>query len=154
MASHDFSQNSLHQKVIEVVVKAFADKDVEARELNALYHAILHGHCVKQVFENGLYLYQSKEQGKQSEKYFQFVDSIPVPVASNPMVALNEVDQNFIQISLSQNPDDELWCAHCDLGNGAYFGTAYHADRDQALSRAIMIAVISALAEYLEKEND
>ncbi len=135
------------RKFIDATASAFANAAIEPQELNALYDAAKNGREIESVFANGLYRYKAENQKSV------VIDYVPVPVAHNPIAALNELGLNHSTITHFYDEESGLWNAWCYLAeDNEYDGRASHPERNQAFARAIMRAVCSKLA--CEGDND
>lgn len=140
------------REIFETTSRAFENKAIEPRELNALYDAAKNGRLIESIFATGLYRYKTKTPNLPDGWQSWLVDYMPPPVSANPVTALDEAGRRLITLAISYNDEEKLWSARCDLENGAYSGSAAHADRDQAIARAIMSAVCLRLPKP-EAEN-
>lgn len=132
------TQSRQLQEVMEAMARAFSDIEEEPKKLNAMYDAAKKGRMYVKHFANGIYIYtdiQAESDITLSAK------SVPAPVAANPMVALNEAGENFIRITLFYDRVNKSWRAKCYVEGDENVGLVTHANRDEALSRAIMQAV-------------
>lgn len=119
---------------LEKAARSFSNNAIDPRELNALYDAAKNGRTIAALFVTGLYSYP--DAGK-----IKMIDYTPLPVASNLRAALDEAGQQTIKIKLSYESHSAAWRALCTLQDCENPGEAKHAERDQALSRAIMTAI-------------
>jgi hypothetical protein len=119
---------------LEKAARSFPNGAIDPRELNALYDAAKNGRTIATYFLTGLYSYI--DAGK-----VRTIDYMPLPVASNLRVALDEAGRQIIKINISYDRGGAAWRALCTLQDCQNPGEAKHAERDQALSRAIMSAV-------------
>ncbi len=119
---------------LEKAARAFPNGTIDPRELNALYDAAKNGRTIATYFLTGLYSYL--DAGK-----IKTIDYMPLPVASNLRAALDEAGRQSVKINLSYDRNSAAWRALCTLQDCQNPGEANHAQRDQALSRAIMTAL-------------
>lgn len=119
---------------MEKAARSFPNAAIDPRELNALYDAAKNGRTIETYFLTGLYSYSDTGQIKT-------IDYTPLPVSNNVRAALDEAGRQTIKISLSYDRGNSAWRALCTLQDCQNPGEVKHAERDQALSRAIMTAV-------------
>lgn len=141
------------QEVLKETAYAFSDPEASARKLNALYDAIKHNRWLEKILENGMYKYKVPIPNAPGSWQQWTVDYLPAPVATNPLLALNETEQCLIKITLIYDRLSSKWVANCDFNDSEYFFTAKHPERDQAFARAVMGATCEKMA-YPEDANE
>ncbi|PZO88593.1 MAG: hypothetical protein DI626_01500 [Micavibrio aeruginosavorus] len=128
------TQSKQLQEIMEATARAFSDIEIEPQKLNALYDAAKKGRKIDSFYATGQYSYAENDKTET-------VNYLPAPVAANPIIALNEAGENFIRITLFYDRVNKSWRAKCYVEGDENVGLVTHANRDEALSRAIMQAV-------------
>lgn len=120
---------------LKAAVIFFANAASEPKELNAIYDALNNNRQIESIFPTGIYRY--KAGGNQQ---VGVTDYIPAAVATNPMMALEEAGSSHVEIHLSFH-HKRAWFVTCVLDNGLYVGEVINDDREQAIARALVIAI-------------